>query len=496
MAAAPPTLAELDALRAKADRFLAELLEEYYRHYAGLKPSLELEPIYSRYPEIAALETAHALSPLADRDRGARELWRFACSEYLASLTRSHSERIAGLEASLQASVDGERVAYRLLRPTMANEPDRERRRRLEEARCALADEHLAPLHEEAAGIAMAAVRELGAVDMVELHERFGFRLQELAAQARRVLEETEGVFQRELDRLFRLRLDLPLAQAARWDVPRLFRAPAWDAFFPAQGMLPALEATLADLGIDLGAQRNVELDLERRETKSPRAFCAPIEVPGRVVLVVQPIGGIDDWKALFHEAGHTEHFACTDPHLALEERRLGDNAVTEGWAALFEHLVDDQRWLGRRLGVPRAQELEREGAVELLWYLRRYCAKLLYELELYRAQDVRAMRDRYVEILGGALHVEPSPSDWLADVDPGFYVTEYLRSWAFEAQVRFFLCERFGSDWFARRQAGALLRELWSLGQKPTADELLADLTGAEIDLAAVVERIGEKLG
>ena len=38
--------------------------------------------------------------------------------------------------------------------------------------------------------------------------------------------------------------------------------------------MVPALEATLADLGVDLHAQRNVELDLEDRPNKTPRAFC------------------------------------------------------------------------------------------------------------------------------------------------------------------------------------------------------------------------------
>ena len=78
--------------------------------------------------------------------------------------------------------------------------------------------------------------------------------------------------------------------------------------------MLPALEQTLADLGNDLHAQRNVHLDLEQRPGKSPPAFCSPIEVPGKVMLVIQPIGGHDDWRALFHEAGHTEHYANTSP--------------------------------------------------------------------------------------------------------------------------------------------------------------------------------------
>ena len=112
--------------------------------------------------------------------------------------------------------------------------------------------------------------------------------------------------------------------------------------------MVPALEATLSDFGVDLHAQRNVELDLEDRPNKTPRAFCVPIEIPDRVVLVIKPQGGPDDWRALFHEAGHTEHFAHTSAALTVEERRLGDNAVTEGWAMLLEHLTIEPAWLDR----------------------------------------------------------------------------------------------------------------------------------------------------
>jgi len=44
MATAPAS--SLDAYRDEADRFIAALDEEYYLHYAGLKESFELEPIY------------------------------------------------------------------------------------------------------------------------------------------------------------------------------------------------------------------------------------------------------------------------------------------------------------------------------------------------------------------------------------------------------------------------------------------------------------------
>ena len=493
--AAAPTPRELDAYREQADRFIAAIDEEYYLHYSGHKNSLDLAPIYERYVELTSLEQANAVGAAVNGDRRIRELWRFACTGYLGNLTREHAERSARLEAELTASVDGDTIPYRMLRPTMANSPDRARRARLEQARNELTEQHLLPIQLDAAQVEREAVGRLGAPTYAELHRRFGFRLEELAGQVRGFLASTEPMYEEAADRLFRARIGVGLAEAQRFDVARLFRAPEWDASFPGDRMLPALEATLADLGVDMRSQQNVELDVEQRPTKSPRAYCFPIEVPQRVILMIQPIGGVDDWRALFHEAGHTEHFAHTRADLPVEERRLGDFAVTEGWAMLMQHLTQDAAWLNRRLDVPRPAELVAESATGLLYLVRRYCAKVLYELELHEADDPTPLRKRYVEILGDALKIEPSSTDYLADVDAGFYCTEYVRAWAFESQLKRFFREKFGSTWFTRRDAGSLVRELWSEGQRLTADEILKELTSAEIELEAVAEYVRESL-
>ena len=495
MPSASPTPPDLDSYREDADRFIAELDEEYYLHFAGLKEKLELEPIYERYQHLTTLEQAQGLGEAVNGDRRVRELWRFSCEGHLGNLTKQHSEKLAALETELEAEVDGEKVGYRMLRPTIANTEDRTKRQRLDKARIALTEEHLNPIYLDAVEISQRTVPKLGSPTYLDLYRGFGYRLDELADQCRAVLDATEKLYEDATDKLFRDRIGLGLDQAKRWDISRVFRAQNWDEFFPADKMVPALEATLADFGIDLRAQENVHLDLEQRPSKSPRAFCAPIEVPGKVMLVIQPIGGADDWRALFHEAGHTEHFAHTSADLAMEERRLGDNAVTEGWAMLLQHLTDEPAWLTRRLDVGRPDEFGREGATHLLYFVRRYCAKLLYELEFHAAEDVTELRPRYVELLGNATKIEPSGADYLADIDSGFYVTEYLRSWAFEAQLRAHLRERFGNTWFAKREAGSLLRELWSEGQRPNADELLKDVTGAELEMAAVADRVSEDL-
>jgi len=477
-----------------ADRFMAELDEEYYLHFAGLKETLDLQPIYERHAELTTLDTAQGLGATVDGDRRRRELWRFASEGYLGNLTREHAARAARLEAELTAELDGDTIPFRMLRPTIANEPNRSRRQTLDGLRTELTEEHLNPIHLDAAMTMREGVRALGAPTYLELYrDRFGMALEDLAVQCRAFLADTERLWEDAGDKLFRERAGVSLSEAERWDTQRVFRATEWDAQFPADRMLPALEGTLADLGIDLKAQENVHIDVEQRPLKTPRAFCAPIEVPDKVMLVIQPMGGPDDWRALFHEAGHTEHFAHTSRDLSVEERRLGDNAVTEGWAMLLQHLTDEPAWLTRRLDFPRPNEFAAEGSTGLLFFVRRYCAKLLYELEFHAADDPTTMRGRYVELLGDALKIEPSPTDYLGDIDAGFYVSSYLRSWAFESQLREFLREEFGSDWFAKRDAGSLLRELWELGQKPTAEELLKDVTGQTLEMASVAARIRE---
>jgi hypothetical protein len=489
MTGAPYTAREIDGIRERGDAFNRDMLQEYYDHFAGFKETLDIEPIYEEYADLTQLETAQRL------EQAPTELWRFACEGFLGNLTRSHQARAAEVEATIEAKVDGETFPYRMLRVAMSNEPDRGKRRRLDEERIRLLDEHLNPLYLDALRIDRDAVRDLNAPNYYELYKRFGFKLDELATECRAVLDDTEKLWEDEGDALFRTRLGFGLGEAKPWDVGRLFRAPELDAQYPADKMLPALEATLTELGIDIRAQRNVHLDLEVRPSKSPRAFCAPIEVPGKVMLVIQPIGGKDDWEALFHEAGHTEHYACTSDDLSMEGKRLGDNAVTEGWAMLMQHLVTEPAWLSRRLDVPNVDELGKDGAVSLLYFVRRYCAKLLYEIELFQVEDPTTVRSRYAELLSDALKIPIHSESYLDDVDGSFYVIGYLRSWAFEAQLRDFLREEYGNEWFARRDAGDLLRELWSVGQEPTADALLKDVTGAKLEMASVGDRIRERL-
>jgi hypothetical protein len=493
-----PAAIDLDAYRSDAERFVEAIDREYLLHLSGRKPELHLAGIYERHAGLFDPGTVGALRELSaqaspDERRRRRYLLQFALDGLLGEATRVEAEEIARLEASMEVAVDGARIPYRQVPAEQANEPDGARREELEQARNALVAERLNPIHRRALERSHAACRELGWPSYAGAYADLrGLDLEALGASTEGVLAATEDAYAPALDpRLEHASLP-PLGVLRRSDIPRFFRAPELDRDFPADLLVSSLADTLGGLGIDLSGQRNVHLDTESRPTKSPRAFCAPVQVPGEVHLVISPIGGRDDYAALFHEAGHTEHYASVDPELAFEFRHLGDNAVTESFAFLLEHLTDDEQWLRAGLRIADPEPILAQARAVRLVMLRRYCAKLAYERELHSAGvDLDAMAGRYAELLGAATRVSWPASSWLADVDTGLYVACYLRAWALEALWREALRERFGERWFQRGEAGDWLRDLWAQGQRLDAEGLVAETLGRELSFEPLTSEL-----
>ena len=146
--------------------------------------------------------------------------------------------------------------------------------------------------------------------------------------------------------------------------------------------------------------------------------------------------------------------------------------------------------WLRARLGIEDATAIAEQARAAKLIYLRRYAAKLGYELELHdEPPALDPLREVYARRLSGALHVDWPGGSWLSDVDAFFYAACYIRAWALETHVRRVLGERFGEQWFDEREAGDFLKGLWKDGQRLSADELLGELTGEQLDFSALLE-------
>ncbi len=102
---------------------------------------------------------------------------------------------------------------------------------------------------------------------------------------------------------------------------------------------------------------------------------------------------------------------------------------------------------------------------------VRRYFGKLIYELLLHQDEDFPSNADFYKEALEGATLVEYSRDDYLNDVDTFFYTAGYLRAWIVEAQLRWYLREKFDEEWWRVSEAGDFLKEMWKEGGRLSSD-------------------------
>ena len=477
--------ADLAAYRAEAEDFLSSIDREYYLHYSGQQDEFEIEAIYARHAELFSREAVDSL-----REAGAAPaLVEFAVQGHIGQELKEGSAELARREATLELEWDGEDVPYRSAPVLQANEPDPDRRAELENARNELMAAELNPLTRELLERSHELAKELGWDSMRHLcQDLSGTDFGALAEQTERFLADTEDSYEALVEPELRRQLELGFDLLRRSDLTAFFRAPALDAGFPEERLVPSLTETLAGMGIDVAAQRGVVIDTERRPKKSPRAFCAPVRVPDEVYLVIAPVGGREDFAALFHEAGHTEHYAHVDASLPVEDRYLGDNSVTEGFAFLFEHLTSDPEWLRRRLGVEDPDPIVRHERAARMVFLRRYASKLSYELELHGGGPIDGLDAVYARRLSDAVHVDWPAVSWLSDVDSFFYVARYLRAWALETHLRSALRDRFGDAWFEEPAAGTFLRELWSAGQGAAGGEgILERLGGERLDFGAV---------
>ena len=176
--------------------------------------------------------------------------------------------------------------------------------------------------------------------------------------------------------------------------------------------------------------------------------------------LITRAQGGLADYQAFMHEAGHALHYAGVDPRLPFTFRAISrDHALTEIYSYIFEAITREPGWHALHFGLSDAQAEENAEAtlfLEALLY-RRYTAKLRYELGFWSsfAEEGGTSSRDYSPLLTEATGVRYDPRNYLSDMDGGFYSADYLRAWIRCAQLRAYLVPRSArTGGAARRRA------------------------------------------
>jgi len=478
---------------------------ESYLAFAGLKKTAELQPIYRQYERILGpdaleltLEAFRAAPEKGDEKRSAQSLLEWEIESQASKPLAELDEReIEWENSAFVRSPDGRVIQYQAVPIEIANTRDRVLRLGLDEARARLVEKEHSPLRLERLQREKDYIESLGvAGDYNASFEAVtGISLETLARSCERFLRDTEPMWDDTLPGVLKKSLGIRASEAKRADALALFRASEYDDAFPGNQMESVMRRQVTEMGIDPTARGRIIFDVGEREGKRSRAFCSPVRVPDEVYLVLRPHGGQSDYNTFLHELGHALHFAYASSEYPFEFRWLGDNSVTESYAMLFDHRMQDKGWLLRytQLGANRVGKFLRTAGFEELHFLRRYCAKFLYERTLYSGEvPWSQLPDLYVSLLSTATGFEYNAADAFVDVDPGFYSARYLRAWQLQSVLNEQLTARFDVDWFRNPGSGPwLVGELFSHGQRETAEEISARVGGGALSFRPLLRKI-----
>ena len=486
------------------EAYHAEAAEEARAVRVGEKQTSEQAAIVARHADLFtreqrdALQTAEAAAGEADERERLYRLRRSCETGIVDAEPAGRQDELENAILAARLTFRGEELPLNAAEAKLAVLPDYAQREELGDLARDLAatfNERRRELLVERNGLEGELSGERDAVARNEAEKQISLR--ELETVLRRAADASTEEYGRRRDRWFeRLlgpeRAELPSSAHLRW----LRRLSPLESTYPKARSVEVCVETVRALGFDLEAIPNIRLDLEDRPQKNPRACVIAADPPEIVHLITRAQGGLSDYEAFLHEAGHALHYAGCDPRLPWTFRALSrDHALTEIYSYIVDSITGEPGWHAAYFGLSDEQAAENAQAAAFLDSLlyRRYAAKLRYELGFWSAfpdEQGSSPRD-YETLLTEATGLRYDERSYLSDMDAGFYSADYLRAWIRGAQLRAHLRREVGDDWWRNEATGELLRALFAEGTRPSTEDIARRLGYDPLDTGPLVAEV-----
>ncbi|MBN2384948.1 hypothetical protein JXQ70_18905 [bacterium] len=486
----------IETLRRDGEDFYAEKEKEGYLDWSGLKDVVDMQAIYKKYEHLVDESFVPVLQKKYEESEGFEKkqmlhLLLFMFEEILlGKVSEKFVDEISQITKDIKIPVSWQKepLTYRQGQTQKNNLPERDRRTELEDK----VDEATAkfiPVRQKMLQAMYDYIRSLGYPGYIPLFSQLKqVDLFEVEKMMLDFADRSDALYKKVLGESAESRMGIPLDQLRRHDLGLMMRGPEYDRYFDgSQAVAKAREFTTR-MGIDMYRNNWVIYDLESRPNKLPRPFSCPVRVPTEIYVCMPQEGGLNDYIYFFHEFGHAMHRVYTDPNHTFEIKQIGDKSVSEAFAYLFEMLTLSPTYLVRALGIDEkvAEEIIRFRYLKRLWGVRRYVGKIQYELLLHDEKGFEGKDRAYQQIFERCMGVPYSPTAYVTDLDDGFYSVQYIRAWIIEEQLRQFLIDNFGEEWFFSKEAGDLFKEkLYIHGYAKNGEELLDFLGIGPLDIA-----------
>lgn len=484
-------------IRNDGERFIKALNQELYRNLAGLKEEANLKAIYKAHPIFGDPDVFFSVRDIPPEDgeeeKGLKLILSFLARSMIEGKTAKLRDEILRTEAREEIRLDYKTIPYRSAWPEIKREAKRARREDID-GKSRRKKLKLEPLFLKALDIAHGVSSELGFSYINLCGEIEGIDLGEVEETALLFLKDTEYAY-RDLLKWFLLkRMELKLKDAKWHDLSHLFNSFELKSEFPKMDLKALAGKCLDEMGIDIG--ESIKEDLSDRKGKTSGPFCIPIEVPQNIVLSVYPIGGVEDYEAFFHTLGFALIYRHRNPEDEFEFKRLAESVSKQVFGFLFRNLLLQPKWLRRYLKLDPGSDFLKFLYLKQLMTIRYHSGKLIYELLLHKDEDFRSKSDFYKQTLKEATLSDHSRADYLDNFDLFFHTASYLRGCVIEAELRWYLREKFDEEWWREKEAGDFIRKMWKEGGRTTSQEISKRAGFEQIDSAPLLRFFGEVLG
>jgi hypothetical protein len=491
----------IEYYRNRLEQFEEDLNRELYQFYAGFKSRLELVRCYSGHSDIFSLDSIREVESeynnesFDSRRNSLGKIRDFLIDQHLDARLAQLTQEIFDFEAQQKIVWEGQGISFSQASLYLKKESDGFKRRNLSE-RYAREIQKSESLRMESVFRLQSAAGGLGFKNYAQAREQIGgVECRKLLDSLDAALQPLEDKYMERLRESFEISLGRPFQESGSWDIAYWKMTNDAEQVFSKDNLLPIVQATVSDLGIQPERPDSVSIDLDYREGKKTGKLCIPIRIPHEIKIVMLPENGAGQYGSLLHEIGHAYHFAWTSPSLPVEHRIMGDRALSESYAFLLEHFIRDREWLARILSFIKSKEFLRFQALYRFFLIRQCAGRLRLAIDLFEREAFAGMPEIYSETMKTYTGLAHQPEFWIQDLANGYYSADYLRGWMCEAMLREYLRTRFGNSWIMNRAAAGFLKEIWETGQLYSADELCREIGIGDLNSQVLVDEIVEGL-
>ncbi|GAC91615.1 oligoendopeptidase [Anoxybacillus flavithermus NBRC 109594] len=479
-----------DLIRYRLKSFQEEVAKDIYFLHKGIKQESSLVDLYKEYKDLFDLNTLHSLIEECEGDKLNKNFWMTSAliKEYLIYFVQIYQAEIAIKRSRMKVNVFGEEFTLKVAQSKMITEKNSDFLKELYYKVDQVMEEQIYPLYLNMyKQLELLARENLSQRSYLDLCLKFQpFNFDDIIDQLENLLIKTEDYYFKLLSKVIKREFNLPYERLERHNIPKIWNLDRFSKYFKYENSFSVLEKLTRNLGLDTLLKK---VEIEKLPVgKSLRSFCYPIEAPKHVVIVLALRGRIDDYKVLFHEAGHALHQTGLSDSLPIDVIRWADPSISEAYAFLFESVLNEEYFLFSEFGFSDNEYLD---IIRLhkLFQLRQFSAKSIWELKYSNVDNHAKANKMWEKLMFNATGFNYPGIYSFIDRDFYLYSITYLRSWMLEGQLKKYLKKEFGQEWYTSKKAGEFLSMEWKNGEYYSAEDISKRLGYQKLDFDSLLE-------